>query len=196
MAEGRSNHGDRAAALHLAARRREARHEHLRQARPARRGRGPPARARRPALSRLVATRRPRLGRTRAVLRTVERGCAALARRRGRGKLLVRRKTPHEGRTSCIRRSHRHWSKTSNGSGSASRACSPCPRGTSTWMAHLDGRSARGHAGTGSVPARRRGSGRAVLPPRRARGRQHAGSDRRRPGAVARVGAQHHATGR
>ena len=48
--------GDRAAALHLAARRREARHEHLHQAPPARRRRGPPARARSAHLSPFVVT--------------------------------------------------------------------------------------------------------------------------------------------
>ena len=50
MAEGRSNAGDRRAVRRLRARRREARDEHLREARPGAGARGPPARARRARL--------------------------------------------------------------------------------------------------------------------------------------------------
>ena len=52
---------DRAAALHLAARGREARDEHLHEAAASRRAGGPPPRARGPALPRLVARARVRV---------------------------------------------------------------------------------------------------------------------------------------
>ena len=55
MAEGRTNHAIGAAALHLAARGREARDGDLHEARPARRARGPPARARGADVPALVA---------------------------------------------------------------------------------------------------------------------------------------------
>ena len=125
--------GDRAAALHLAARRREARHEHLRQAGTARRGRGPPARARRPALSRLVATRRPLASAARVRFSAPQNGGAphwrggvaeaswsCVGRRRAKGGHLA------SGDLTGIGRRH------PAGAARTSRACSPCPRGTST----------------------------------------------------------------